>query len=250
MSKRKTTGRRWRNEDKGPSVPRRPRRAGRPDRQPAHESLQMMSIGITYDYVPDPAFEALPPDLRQEIDGLFHAPRSDYSDVIPQLEDWIQRGAAVPRLYNLLFAGYTQARRHDDARRIVLETCQRFPDYLFGRFELARLSIADGHPEQVREVLGGSYSLNEIVPDREVFHISEVRAWAALLCEMHAEMGEFEHAAAYPEMISELDPGHPVIEHLQGLIKRCALRQAIEQFAGKFGVPPPRKRSPQRRKPR
>lgn len=175
-----------------------------------------------------PEFQALPAELQQEIEPFLSQEHDDYSAWVPQLEDWISRGADVPQLYNRLAGGYNQAGRDADCDAMVRRTYERFPDYFFGKVGYAQLRLEEGHPDEVLKIIGGSFAIDQIA-GRSTLHSSEVRAWGLLMVKYWIAMGNVEQAQGACALVRSVAPDRPLTESLERMIQREVLSSALQR---------------------
>ena len=89
------------------------------------------------------------------------------------LKPLIEQYPNAPQLYNYLHTAYQKLGDRSNAQRVLQETLERFPDYLFGRIAYATDCLQRGEAEKVPEIFEGKYELKLLYPGRERFHISE-----------------------------------------------------------------------------
>lgn len=174
-----------------------------------------------------PEFDALPEDLRAEITPFLSGEFDDYSTWIMRLEEWINRGAHVPQLYNRLMAGYHQADRPDDAAEMVRRTYARFPDYFFGKVGYATQLVDDGRLAEAQQVCGGTFGIVQIA-GRTTLHSSEVRAWGLLTVKYLLAQKNLKQARATCDFVRSISPDHPLTLTLERMLENAELTSAIE----------------------
>jgi len=185
---------------------------------------------ITDEPMPEPAYERLPQPVKDQLDTLYHEtlflrkPR----EAIAVLQPLIERYPDVPQIYNYLHTAYQQLGDRDNSQRVLQETLERFPDYLFGRIAYATDCLQRGEPEKVPEIFDGKYELKLLYPERERFHISEVMSFYTVVAWYWHTQGERDRAGTYYKLLRQLDPKHPNTRFIQHLLYPSRLKTWLQ----------------------
>ena len=111
----------------------------------------------------------------------------------------------APDLLNNLTAAYRFQDRYEEAERLVLDIYERFPDYFFGRVNMANLYIEDKELQKAKGLL-------EPLLQNKRLHVSEFAA----LCEGYIQLclaeRNFDAARSWLDMWENVDPDHPMLE--------------------------------------
>ncbi len=184
--------------------------------RPIHEGrvrdvVTAASYSITEEPLPDHSFERLPGDVQTLINTLHDKvlgarPKQEVFDALISLTE---QYPDIPHLYNYLYIAYFRMGKRGDASRVVQQTMQRFPDYLFGRLSLAEECLARGEPEKVAEIFGGKFDLKLQYPERALFHVSEVISFQCVVARYHHALGNREQAQQAYDLMRQLNPKHP-----------------------------------------
>lgn len=111
----------------------------------------------------DPELEALPPrDLERILDVSQRFHEHDHASFIPELEAMIKEFPGIPKLRNHLALAYLSAGREDDYARVIRETYERFPDYLFGIVNMGQLALKEGRVDDVPAIFHHTMLLHEL----------------------------------------------------------------------------------------
>ncbi|ADE15867.1 hypothetical protein Nhal_2801 [Nitrosococcus halophilus Nc 4] len=173
------------------------------------EPLQIISYEITDEPMPGPAYERLPKSVKDQLDRIYHEVLLQKpKEAIAILQPLIEQYPDVPQLYNCLHSAYQVLGDRGNAQRMLKETLERFPDYLFGRIAYATDCLQQGEPEKVPEIFDGHYELKLLYPKRKLFHISEVRGFYSVMAWYFHTQGETSRAETYYELMRQLDPDH------------------------------------------
>lgn len=104
--------------------------------------------------------------------------------------------------YNQLSVAYERQGRSAEARQLVEETHQRFPDYFFARIALARIAVQEKQIEKARELIQPLLRLARL-------HISEFRALAQAQMDIALAEGKPEAARTWLDMWQQLEEDNP-----------------------------------------
>lgn len=160
---------------------------------------------------------------RMEEENLSRMPRRDKKrlwaiydrlnetpgEVISGLLALRRRYPEVPAIYNYLGIAYKASGREKRYVKTLLETVERFPDYLFGKTSLAEYYLDQEQNRKVREVFEGKFELRQHYPTTEVFHISEVRSFFSVVGTFFARVNNISRALYHYFILSDLEPDHP-----------------------------------------
>ena len=177
----------------------------------ASEPVMLVSYEITEEPLPGAAFERLPSDVQAQINALHDEvvlqPRARQAlDVLRAL---IDQYPDVPQLYNYLYIACYKLGDRAEAARLLQETVQRFPDYLFGRTSWAEECLKRGEPEKIAEIFGGKFDLKLLYPKRVRFHLSEVLSFHSIVARYFHALGNRVQAQRSYELMCQLNPEHP-----------------------------------------
>jgi tetratricopeptide (TPR) repeat protein len=174
------------------------------------EWREMLLMGFELHGEPVQAHSARVQELaRQGFDALY---REDGVAAERLLQQALQLEPESPDLLNNLANAYMLQDRIDEGEALNRDIHRRFPDYLFGRTQMARQAIRDGKPKEAKALL-------EPLHARRRLHFSEFAA----LCVAHIEMllaeGNREGARTWLDL---LERGYPTYPQL------AAVRRQVE----------------------
>ncbi len=186
------------------------------------DDLLQFEFDITWDPLPNNSYE-LTPKLERILKRMHNLSRSKESNVIPKLKEYIKKYPQVPSLKNYLMVAYRIRNEDAKADEVIHQIVEEHPDYLFGKLSLAEIYIKEKKLALVPALLGKYLLLQELYPNRTVFHISEVRNFEYTACLYFLEKEAFEQVESRLEVMKKLEPDSPQIEHIefQLLIKRA-----------------------------
>ncbi|MBX9745134.1 MAG: DUF1186 domain-containing protein, partial [Chlamydiales bacterium] len=119
------------------------------------------------------SMKALPEAERESILNLYPLVAENPEEVLQIAPAYIEKYPDIPMLYNFLYGAYRKLKRPREAMKLMKETLQIFPDYLFGRVEYALYLLRRGEPEKAHAALENAGTLSQLYPERTVFHAAE-----------------------------------------------------------------------------
>jgi uncharacterized protein YecA (UPF0149 family) len=141
----------------------------------APENWQMSSIAITTNYEEsDNPHRHVPQVLQEQLPDLYQKAAKGGVQIIKKLEKLIFQYPKVPALYNYLSIAYAEHKNYVKFDKLNELMIQRFPNYSLPRLNQANRLILKGELDRAEAVLGQTMELKMFLPNREVYHISEV----------------------------------------------------------------------------
>jgi len=107
--------------------------------------------------------------------------------------------------YDLLLAAYSFNKQIDKGEEIVRETYKLFPGILIPTVGYANLLLEEGKPDAALAVFNGKTDLNELYPDRKVFHVNEAGEYYACMCRLYIALDDLDAADLYMNAIFKKD---------------------------------------------
>jgi len=113
-----------------------------------------------------------------------------------------------PALLNNLGQAYNLQGQEQKAKELAYEIHERFPDYLFGRVNLANILIEKGELERANELIAPLFS-------RKRLHFSEFAALCAAQIQLSLAEGNRDVAESWLDMMKQIIPDDPNIPALE-----------------------------------
>ena len=113
---------------------------------------------------------------------------------IKKIERWIEKYPNVPLLYNYLSTAYVCNKQSEKGEKINEIGAKRFPEYSLCRINMAVTAITNENLEKAEAILGKNLELSEFLPNREIYHVSEVIQFQEVVVYLCIAKGEFELA--------------------------------------------------------
>jgi len=143
----------------------------------------------------------------------------------------------VPCIYNYISVIYQNTGQMEKLVKFLRETTKKFPDYLFGKTALAEYYLQNNYLSGIPPILDHKFEMYLLYPEKELFHISEVRAFYGLVGVYHAERNHLARAFHCYFLLEEFDPDHALTLRLAQAIvrKECDnLRQKMNKAKSEF----------------
>jgi tetratricopeptide (TPR) repeat protein len=132
-------------------------------------------------------------------------------------------------LYNFLYGAYRRLNRPHEALKLMKETLQIFPDYLFARVEYALYLLRRGEPDKAHEALGKAGTLSQLYPERKIFHAAEWKSFSYAMGLYWIKKDNINQAKVYLGIIQNISPNSGEVKELQKEIKSKLFLQAMER---------------------
>jgi tetratricopeptide (TPR) repeat protein len=187
------------------------------DKQKVLSALKRSKQGIPkpVPYTDEPIEEknlSLMPQKEKEtlwdIYGRLSAMGKNYERDLAVLFALREKYPKVPCIYNYISVLYQNTGQMENLVKSLRETTRIFPDYLFGKTALAEYYLQNSYISGIPPILEHKFELYLLCPEKELFHISEVRAFYALTGMYHAEKNHLARAFHCYYLLEEIDPDH------------------------------------------
>jgi len=167
-------------------------------------------------------------DIR---DQLFADCHDNPTAAIPVLERLLEQFPNAPMLLNWLSAALGRVGDIEGCNRIARQNFDANPAYLFARINYAQIRLEEGDIEAVDEILDRKYDLKLLCPDRDVFHLSEYRAFSHLMISYWIRKGEFRPARLMFDTLEQLEPDGEITRMLRRAVQGSYLLEAARKLA-------------------
>lgn len=202
--------------------------------KPSQELLSEVIIEesvISYDPLEESeAMKALPEDVKESILALYFLLEENPEEVLQKTPEYISKYPDIPMLYNFLYGAYRKAGHPREAMKLLKETVQLFPNYLFGRVGYALYLLRRGEPEKAHAALENAGTLSQLYPKRKIFHVTEWKAFAYTMSLYWIQKGDINQAKIYFAIIQKIAPKSHEITDLQKKMKSQLFLQSLEKM--------------------
>ncbi len=154
-------------------------------------------------------FAKLPRKEKRELLKIFKKtpkfPEKELSKLIKLKEKF----SNVPAIYNYICSAYAHSNQNKKYFKAVTETYHKFPNYLFGKTALAEYYINKDEHKRIPKILDGKFEIYmHYPPTKEIFHISEVRAFYSVTGIYYARANRIAKALFCYFTLEETAPDH------------------------------------------
>lgn len=177
----------------------------------------------------------LPPRDKERLRDIYRRVQQCPQDVLPELLTLLERHPDVPAVYNYLAIAYASVDQKDKYFETLLETTQRFPDYLFGKTALVEYYLSQHQHRKVPQILDGKFELWQHYPTAEVFHVSEARSFLCAIGSYFAHVNNLGRALYHYFVLTDIGPNHPATKRVGDEIILKAVQNVNRTFFKRRG---------------
>nr|NQU91309.1 hypothetical protein [Bacteroidota bacterium] len=180
---------------------------------------------FSYEITSDPSFRdnenAITPELKRELEPLYYQIQEQKGSdkIIAKILKLIEKHPKNPQLKNYLTVAYKLSGNMDKAREANQWILSEHPDYLFAKLNLAAEYYENGEYEKMTELLGKMMEIQDLYPDRNTFHFTEVTGFNRFAVMYFCAVGNLEAAESRYEILERVAPDQPdTVETLKHLV--------------------------------
>ncbi|MCU7489950.1 MAG: hypothetical protein HF309_04120 [Ignavibacteria bacterium] len=166
-------------------------------------------------------------NLRDLLEELHFMSKESPRRAIRKLRTAISQYPNVPEFYNYLYIAARLAYGEIESFKVTLKALEKFPDYFFAKMGLAEHFLDTGELEKIPEIFNNKFDIKQLLPGREVFHISEVQAFLAILIQYYAKSDNFGAADKYFSQLESVNPESPFLDELEEMIFESRLEAKV-----------------------
>ncbi len=154
-----------------------------------------------------PLDDDTPPELSPEqMEDLYYACCEGANWAIAELKKLIARYPSFPTLRNYLHTIYQQRNQPRQAKQVLKDLAKFHPDYLFTRIGLALDALHANNAEAAVQALGPALDITKLYPERELFHVSELKNYYLAVALYQARSTDPMLACGLLAVIEVIDP--------------------------------------------
>lgn len=173
---------------------------------------------FSYEITTDPQYMnekfGITSELFRQMEGLHRRAIKGGDKNIEKLIILIEKYPRVPQLKNYLSVAYMNSGKMEKAREVNHWIIKEHPDYLFGKLNLAFEYYYKEQYEKIPEIVGSLMEIQDLYPERDFFHLSEVTSFNKLAIMYFCAVGNLKEAESRYKILKELAPGHPDTEEV------------------------------------
>lgn len=145
------------------------------------------------------------------------------------MEGYVEKYPDNPRFKSHLYTFYNINGEYIKAQKIAIRTLNQHPDYLFGRLNMADTYIKDGNHDMANKMLGEPRKIETILPDREIYHISEFLSYHSLSGAYALGIDDRDTAEEHLVIMIDLNPEHHITKSLALYMMDRAINDVTER---------------------
>jgi len=170
------------------------------------------------------------PELAGKMSSIYFQAQKGGKKVTEKLIHLVEKYPHVPQLKNFLSVAYLNSGNIEKSREINHWILKEHPDYLFGKINLGLEYYALKEYEKIPEVIGNATDLQDLYPERNCFHISEVMGYNKLAILYFCAIGNLPAAESRYEIIEKLAPDHPVAKEVLPYLMIARLEASLKRM--------------------
>lgn len=185
------------------------------DRQAVIRALKKSKGGLPkpFGYTDEPIEEEnlakMPQSDKKKLWSIYERIQKSPEKELPKLLELKKKHPNVPAIYNYICSAYAYSKQSEKYFNTLIETTQKFPDYLFGKTALAEYYLNNNKHKEVPVILDGKFEIYmHYPPTVKVFHVSEVRAFYFVTGSYYARVGKLSRALFCYFILNEVAPDH------------------------------------------
>jgi len=185
---------------------------------------------FSYEITTDPEFLnkkfGITPELFRQFETLHHKALKGDDKIIERLILLIEKYPQVPHLKNYLSVAYKNSGRMEKALEVNRWLLKEHPDYLFGKLNLAFEYYNKQQYDKIPEVVGNLMEIQDLYPERDCFHMSEVTSFNKLAILYFCATGNLKAAESRYEILQEIASEHPDTEEIFPYLMKARMEAA------------------------
>jgi hypothetical protein len=171
----------------------------------APENLVMTTITITSEYEEtDNPHRNIPQAIKEQMVEFHAQALKGTVQTIKKLERLVEQYPRVPALYNYLSIAYVNHGNTVKFDKLNDLMVTRFPGYSVSRINQATRHIVNKDFDKAEEILGNSMELTAFLPNRSVFHVSEVAQFYETTVRFFLRKRQFDVAESRLELLKDI----------------------------------------------
>lgn len=189
------------------------------------ERYQLQNYAITGDPEEADHNQHYSEEIEEQLRKTYLLIAKKKRDLLPRLQKLIKKYPRVPAFKNYLSTYYSQKGNIEKAFEVNRWLCKEHPNYLHGKINLAAQHLQEENYEKVPEILGEALDLQDLYPERKVFHSSEFAGFFNVTCQYLIATNQLEAAESRLEVAADILPSKSTTH-----IRMMILTKRMESF--------------------
>ena len=187
---------------------------------------------LSIPWTDEPMLDDLPDEMDpDELADLHDLAVSGSARAVPEIRRMLKKFPTSPQLLNYLHSAYKAQNSRRQADDVIKQLTALHPNYLFGRLALCQKDLDNNRFEQAAARLGPTLDIRDLYPERNVFHVSELRNYYYYATCLLAKRDEPELAQAVVEALEEIYPDNPLLSILKNEIAIANIKRVMDRMA-------------------
>ncbi len=170
------------------------------------------SFEITEGLLEEKNWKKLDKKIKDELNSVFIKFKnlSNINEsLLEQLLEYKKKYPDIPNIYNSIINTYIILKDKTKEYETILETVNKFPDYLFGRVALANYYIITNNHKKIPDVFDNKLDIFLFAPrENNVYHLSEINSFYLDIGEYYLLEHKIGHALICYLFLKGFDDGH------------------------------------------
>lgn len=172
-----------------------------------------------YKITGEPIGPKIPETLEKQLQSLYEEIQNPKPKTVDKIFRLIKKYPKNIQLKNYLVTTYSGLGRDNDARIANDKILREHPEYFFARLIKANEYLAENKFEEINDLLGKGINLQDIYPDREIFHITEFLSLQFFAVKYYLKLKDLVQAEIRLQMMADIDEDSPQYRQAQMLYK-------------------------------
>lgn len=172
----------------------------------------------------------IPKELSGEIEHLYELVIERVKSSEIKFLQLIEKYPGSPILKNYLSILYKNIGKFEKAKEVTNWLVKEHPGYLFGRLNKAIEYLENKEYEKIPGLMGEHMEIRELYPDREVFHVSEIKAFLGFTIMYYAAIEDIEQAEMRLAELKKVAPENTDIVELEELVLYARTKKYLETW--------------------
>lgn len=196
------------------------------------EVVHYKGMHISFNAMPDPEMDRLPPDVRDQIEETYSLIRSAPSTGLKEVERLLIDHPKLLCLHNWRICCLQLLDLDELAGNAIIDLHQAHPEYFFARVMRVDQLLQERDVEGAEQTLfefGDTLSAN--APGGIEVHITEFRQWHYAVGKLRCAQNDLERAKEHLDDLNAVDPNSAEVDELDNAIYLTELSVKLANFA-------------------
>lgn len=193
---------------------------------------------FNYEITGDPDFMhdkyGITPEIQQILQDVYPEVIDKKRGIIEKLTKLAIKYPNVPHFKNHLSCAHNNLGNRKKAFEVNEWIIKEHPDYLFGKLNKASRLIDEERYDEIPRVLSDLMDIQDLYPERNVFHINEVLSFNKIAVMYFLATGNMEVAESRYAIMKELDSEHDDTLFAQEKLMYADIKIGLERFKEKY----------------